>query len=116
MRSLVCLVAISLSPAFAFDALLDFFGARIGVANPIAGLVNLLEIYRDRARDFFSSCHQLTFYFHRLRSFDRKLPMPAELQQRVIHGAGFNRADPAASHRSVKHSVAILRRSLVLVI
>src|SRR5207244_5302198 len=39
-----------------------------------------------------------------------------EFVESVIHGLAFSRANPAATHGVIKHPVAILPRSLVLVI
>src|SRR5262249_60208599 len=48
------------------------------------------------------------FIFHRFTAFDWKLPMMPELVERVIHGLGLGGAHAAATHRVVKHAIAIL--------
>ena len=54
--------------------------------------------------------------FHRLRLLDGVRPVPAEFVERVINGAGLDRADAAAAHGAVKHEVALLPGSVALIV
>src|SRR6266567_1532970 len=102
------------SPRFGVSSLIDLVETWIGAANPIAGFVDFSRIHRDGAWNLLASCYHLTFKFHRFPAFDWKFPMVPESVERIIHGLGFDRAHTAATHRIVKHAVAILPRTVVL--
>src|SRR4029077_7977583 len=101
---------------FGIGSLLDLLQAGLGAANPIARIIDLVLIHRDRPRNFFRSCHHLPAEFHGFRAFDRELPMMPETVERIKHRLGFHSAHSTAAHRVVKHSVAILPWAIVLLI
>src|SRR5205814_6020265 len=97
-------------------SLLDLLHAWLGPANPIARIIELVLIYRDRPRNFFPSCHHRPLELHWFRAFDREFPMMPETVERIKHRLRFHRTYATAAHCVVKHPVAILPWAIVLVI
>src|SRR5436305_10598760 len=85
-------------PGFGLCSLLDLLQTGIGVADPTPRLIDLRWIHWNRARNFFASRHQFAFIFHRFGAPDGKSPVMAEFVESVVHGLGFGRANPAATH------------------
>src|SRR6266496_366835 len=100
------------SVAFGLGSLLDLFQAWLGATNPIPRVIDLVNAHRDGSRN--SSCYRLAFELHWLPAFDREFPVIPESIQGVIHGLGFHCAHATATHRVVKHAVAIPPRPIAL--
>src|SRR6266699_6888417 len=99
---------------FGIGSLLDLLQAWLGAANPIARIIDLVLVHRDRSRN--CSCHHRPADLHGFRAFDREFPMMPETIEGVIYRLRFHHADTTATHRVVKHPVAILPWAIVLLI
>src|SRR3981081_330800 len=101
---------------FGAGTLLDLLEARFGAANPVARFVDLSRIPRSRAWQFFRFGARELRWFHTFRLLDRERAVMPEAVERIKHGFGLERAHTAATHRVVKHPVAFLPQSNVLVV
>src|SRR4051812_25201483 len=85
--------------------LFDLFDRRRVLANPISRPLNFVFTFRGCRFGCFCTCNQLAPNFDGLSALDRKIPVPAETQERVVHRFSLQRAHSAATHRVVKHPV-----------
>src|SRR6266699_1847360 len=104
------------SPRFGLSSLLDLLQAWLCATNPIARLIHVILVHRDRPRNFLPSRNHPPLELHRFSAFDRELPMMPETVKCIKHRLRFHSTYATAAHRVVKHPIAVLPRALVLLI